>query len=77
MPLGKLDGSAPSTGSRARRLLERPALSRPFRVEQRQLPAPCVRADQREVLLPVDDVHAEVGRRNSAIASRSATQNAT
>ena len=44
-------------------MLEGAALARAFRVEQRQLAAACVRTDEREVVLPVDDVHAEMSRR--------------
>ena len=41
-------------------VLERPALARPVCGEERQLPAPCVGAYQREGIRPVDHVHPEV-----------------
>src|SRR5260221_11647701 len=47
-------------GDAKRDVLERTALARPFRIEQRQLSAPCVRADQREALGLVDHVQSEV-----------------
>ena len=43
-------------------MLERTLVAWPFRREERQLPAQRVRADQRERVLPVDDVHTEVPR---------------
>ncbi len=45
-----------------RHVLERAPLARALRVEQREFPAACVGADEREIVLPVDDVHAEVAR---------------
>ena len=44
-----------------RDVLERAALARPLRLEQRQLPAPRVGADEREAVRPLDHVHAEAG----------------
>ena len=43
---------------------ERAAIARTFCVEERQLSVARVRADQREVVLAVDDVHAETIRRD-------------
>ena len=43
-------------------MLERTSLSRRFRAEQRQLAATRVGPDQREIVLLVDDVHAEPAR---------------
>ena len=43
-------------------MLERAPLARPLGVEERQLAAPRVRADQRERVGPVDDVHPDAGR---------------
>ena len=40
-------------------MLERSLLARSFRAEQGQLAPACIRADEREVVLPVDDVHTE------------------
>ena len=56
--VGPLDGAHAECD-----MLERTALARPFGVEQRQLSVARMRTDQREVLLLVDDVHAEVTRR--------------
>ena len=39
---------------------ERPGLARLLDLEQRQLPAPGMRADQREAVGSLDDVHAEM-----------------
>ena len=39
---------------------ERPGLARLLDLEQRQLPAPGVRADQGEAVGPLDDVHTEM-----------------
>jgi hypothetical protein len=44
-------------------MLERPAVPRAVRVEKRQLAASSIRADQRETVGLVDDVHPEVRRR--------------
>ena len=41
-------------------VLERPGLTRPFGVEERELAAARVCADEGEVVLPVDDVQAEL-----------------
>ena len=41
-------------------MLERPALSRPLGLEQRQLAAAGVRADERELVRSLDHVHAEM-----------------
>src|SRR5204863_6175192 len=41
-------------------MLERALLARPLRVEERELAAPSIGADEREVVLPVDDVQAEL-----------------
>src|SRR3954469_21228343 len=43
-------------------VFERALIARPFRAEQRQLAAPRVGADEREPVLPVDDVHPGVLR---------------
>src|SRR5438128_1144182 len=43
-----------------RDVLERATFTRTLGVEQRQLPAPRIRANERERVLPVDDVHAKV-----------------
>ena len=53
------------------------ALARALGVEERQLAAARVGAEQRELVGPVDDVHPEVRVANSAMRSRSATQSAT
>ena len=42
-------------------MLEGTLLARPFGAEERQLAPPGIGADQREVVLPVDDVHPEPG----------------
>ena len=49
---------------------ERPGLARALGVEQRQLAAPRVGADEREALGPLDHVHAEVARREVGDADR-------
>jgi hypothetical protein len=43
-------------------MLERTSLSRRFRTEQRQLAATRVGPDEREIVLLIDDVHAEPAR---------------
>ena len=69
-PLGKRCESAVEVLNAERDVLERPPLARGWRVEQRQLAAACVRADEREPVRPVDHVHAEVlgGERRERIA---------
>src|SRR5207302_3862331 len=72
-PLGQLELVAGPVREGVARLLEvgdaeshvldRAPLARPIGVEQRQLPAPSVRADERERVLPVDDMHAEMAGR--------------
>jgi len=44
--------------------LQHPTLTRPLRLEERQLPAAGVPADQREPVGPLDHVHAEPGNRD-------------
>ena len=44
-------------------MLERAGLARPLGLEERQLAAPRVRADEREAVGAVDHVHAEMGDR--------------
>jgi hypothetical protein len=41
--------------------LQSAPLARPLGLEQRQLPAPCVGADERECIRPVDNVHPDAG----------------
>src|SRR5207302_8584375 len=49
-------------GNAQRDVLEGSRLTRTFGAEQRQLPASSIGTDEREVLLPVDDVHPEIRR---------------
>ena len=41
-------------------MLQRPALTRPLRLEERELAAASVRTDERELVSPLDHVHADV-----------------
>ena len=58
--LRQLGDRRPQVGHAKRDVLERPALSRPLSLEQRQLAAAGVRADERELVRSLDHVHPEM-----------------
>jgi hypothetical protein len=61
-PFGEPGERAAEVGDAQRDVLECPSFAHALRVEERQLAAARVRADERELVRPVDHVHAEVAR---------------
>src|SRR3954453_12932282 len=59
---GELVERRVETRDTERDVLQRTPVARPFGVEQRDLPATRIRAEQREPVGAVDDMHADVGR---------------
>src|SRR2546426_7562024 len=60
--IGKLDARTIEIRHAQRNVLERTLLPWTLGVEERQLSAPRIGADQRERILPVDDVHSDMLR---------------
>ena len=58
--LRQLRDRSPEVGHAERDVLEGPTFTRPLRLEKRQLAAAGVRADERELVGPLDHVHAEM-----------------